>query len=321
MDLRNARILVTPTSFGSTDPKLKITVESEFREVIYNPTDRALTSEEVIHLIPGVDGYLAGLDEIDANVIRAADRLKVISRYGVGTDRVDLKAAQAMGIRVTNTPGVNAASVAELTIGLMISLARRISEIVISTKGGGWPRIAGQSLEGKTVGLLGLGAVGKQVARRLVGFDCRIAAYDPNPDLAFVHRYKIELLPMADVITRSDFLSLHVPLTSETRNLVDKGFLEQMKQGAYLVNTARGELIDEEALAEAIQIGKLSGAAMDVFTQEPPGSENPLVKLPQVLVTPHCASHTDGAMNAMGWMAMKDCMAVLRGEEPKYPVI
>ena len=289
-------------------------------EVIYNPTGKPLPSAEVARLLPGTDAYIAGLDEIDSSALEFADKLKVIARYGVGIDNVDLVRAREKGICVTNTPGANSSSVAELTIALILWLSRKIPESVAATREGGWPRIAGLSLEGKNVGLLGFGSIGKQVARRLAGFDCRILAFDPVPDCEYARTHNVVFVPREEVSAQSDFLSLHLPLLPETRALVNEDFLRRMKEGAFLINTSRGELIDDNALAISIQKGHLRGAALDVFSKEPPDSENPLLKLPQVLVTPHCASHTDGAMNEMGWMALNDCLAVLRGEKPQYPV-
>jgi D-3-phosphoglycerate dehydrogenase / 2-oxoglutarate reductase len=320
MDIKNYRILVTPTSYGKADVRLLTELDSQVGEVIYNPTSKPLPSAEVARLLPGIDGYIAGLDQIDNAALGAADKLKVIARYGVGVDNVDLEAARTRGICVTNTPGANSVSVAELTIGLILSLARRIPEAVSATRAGGWPRMTGLSLEGKTIGLLGLGAIGKQVVNRLAGFACRLMAYDPVADAKYAWEKKVILASMDEVISQADFLSLHLPLLPETRNLVNAGFLAKMKKGAYLINTARGELIDESALAEAVRQEHLAGAALDVFTQEPPEVSHPLLSLPQVLVTPHTASHTDGAMNTMGWMALQDCLSVLRGESPLYPV-
>jgi D-3-phosphoglycerate dehydrogenase len=320
MDLKSCRILVTPTSYGKTDKRLLSELESSVGEVIYNPTSKALPSAEFARLLPGMDGCIAGLDGIDRAALQSADRLKVIARYGVGVDNVDLEAARQKGIVVTNTPGANSVSVAELSIALILSLARGIPGAVAATRSGGWPRTAGLSLEGKVVGLIGFGSIGKQVARRLSGFDCRLLAYDPIQDENFARAHQVELVSQEQVASQSDFLSLHLPLLPETRGVINADFLRKMKQGSFLVNTARGELIDEVALLAALQEGRLAGAALDVFPKEPPSADNPLLSLPQVLVTPHCASHTDGAMTAMGWMALNDCLAVLRGETPKYPV-
>lgn len=321
MDLKKARLLVTPTSYGKNEPRLKTELEQLAGSVTYNPTGKPLSSPEVAALIAGVDGYIAGLDIIDRAALEKADRLKVIARYGVGVDQVDLEAAREKGIIVTNTPGANSVSVAELALGLMLALARQIPEAVQSVQQGKWPRYAGVSLEGKTVGILGLGAIGKQLARRLAGFDCTILAYDPFADENFVEEYRIELAPMDMLIARSDFVSLHLPLLPETRGLVNDAFLARMKKGAFLINTTRGEVIDEAALLRALESGHLRGVGLDAFTVEPPDPSNPLLHLPQVIATPHLGAQTDGATSNMGWFAMRDCLAVLRGEEPKYRVV
>lgn len=319
--LKECRVLVTPTSYAKNDPRLKSDLEALVGEVIYNPTGKPLASTDLVRLLPGVDGFIAGLDGIDRAALSAADRLKVIARYGVGVDNVDLAAAREKGIVVTFTPGANSVSVAELTVGLLLSLARRIPEAANAARKGEWPRLNGLTLEGKVVGLLGLGAIGKQVARRLSGFDCRVLAYDPVVDSEFTARHAVSLLPLEEVLSQADFISLHMPLQPETRGLVNAEFIQKMKPGAYLINTARGELIDEAALAAAIKDKRVRGAALDVFSQEPPSPDNPLLSLPEVIVTPHCGSHTDGATDAMGWMALRDCLAVLRGELPQYPIM
>jgi len=300
-DLGACRVLVTPRSFGRHDPQLKTELEAAVGRVIYNPlgrlrqsAGRSLSSAEVGELLPGCDGYIAGLDTVDRAALEPADRLRVIARYGVGVDRVDLEAAREKGIVVTNTPGANSASVAELALGLMLSLARMIPVANQETKAGQQLRIQGVSLEGKIVGLLGLGAIGRRVASRLQGFDCTILAYDPLVDAPAAQAVGAVLCPQEEVVARSDFLSLHVPLLPETRGMVDASFLDRMKLGAFLINTARGEVIDEAALLAALQSGHLRGAALDVFAsplavfaQEPPDRENPLLALPQVIVTPH----------------------------------
>ncbi len=319
-DLKSCRVLVTPTSYGKNDPRLRNEIEAAVGQVIYNPFERPLTSTEVGALLTRCDGYIAGLDYIDRAVIERADQLKVIARYGVGVDRIDLSAAAEKSIVVTNTPFANAISVAELTIGMMLALARSIPARAAETRAGGWLRIAGVTLEGKTVGLIGLGAIGKQVALRLRAFNCTLIAHDPAADAEFAAANRIELAALDEVISRADFLLLHCPLLPTTRSMVNASFLAQVKPGAFLINTARGELIDEAALLEALRSGHLRGAALDAFALEPPGKDNPLLTLPQVIATPHCGAHTDGAMNAMGWGALRDCLAVLRGEKPAYPV-
>lgn len=320
MNLKECRLLVTPTSYGKNDPRLKSELEAQVGEVIYNPTGKPLTSAEVEKLLPGIDGYIAGLDAIDANAIKTADRLKVIARYGVGVDNVDLAAAREKGIVVTNTPGANSVSVAELALGLMLALARQIPAAVEVVHQGKWPRYAGFSLEGKTIGILGFGAIGKQLARRLAGFDCRILAFDPMADAAFAKDNHVELVMMDEVVEQADFISLHLPLLPETRCIVNDTFLHKMKKGSFLVNTSRGEVIDENALLRALQSGHLKGVALDAFTVEPPDPKNPLLTLPQVIATPHLGAQTDGATSNMGWLAMRDCLAVLKNEKPAFPI-
>jgi phosphoglycerate dehydrogenase-like enzyme len=319
-ELNQCRVLVTATSFGKDDPSLRTQLEAKVKQVIYNPYGRPLTSNELQALLPGVDGLIAGLDQIDRAAIECGDRLKIIARYGVGCDRVDLNSAKEHRITVTNTPGANAVAVAELTIGLMLSLARDIPNSSRATKAGSWPRLSGIALQGKTIGLLGLGSVGKAVARRLRAFDCHILAFDPLPQGDFARRVGIEMSTQEAILREADFLSLHLPATTETRNTVDKDFLSKMKHGAFLINTARGELVDEAALFEALQSGQLRGAALDAFQQEPPDPANPLLGMEQVIVTPHAGSHADSATRAMGTMATEDCLAVLQGDKPQYPV-
>jgi D-3-phosphoglycerate dehydrogenase len=271
--------------------------------------------------MPGIDAYIAGLDGITRPVIEAADALQVIARYGVGVDAVDLDAAQERGIIVTNTPGANTVSVAELTVALILALARRLLEAVQATRQGQWPRLSGLTLQGKVIGLVGFGAIGQQVARRLSAFDCTLLAYDPFPSEARAGELGVRLLPLEELLPQAEVLSLHCPATPETRGLVNEAFLDKMKPGALLVNTARGELVDEPALLHALQSGKLGGAAMDVFSRQPPPADHPLLSLPQVIVTPHMGAHTDGAIAAMGEGALENCLAVLRGQPPPNRVV
>jgi D-3-phosphoglycerate dehydrogenase len=320
-DLKQYRVLVTPTSYAKNDARLRSDLEAQVKEVVYNSTGRPLSSKELLDLIPEIDGYIAGLDAIERSVIEAADRLKVIARYGVGADQVDLDAAREKGVVVTNTPGANSVSVAELTVGLILALARNIPNAIQATKSGEWPRLSGMSLEGKTIALLGFGSIAKHVARRLAGFDCKVIAYHPSYDVDAAAALGVELRSQEDLIREADFLSLHMPTIPETKGMVDADFIGKMKDGAFIINTSRGDLIDESAIFEALKSSKLRGAALDAFIQQPPGADHPLLALPQVLATPHMGAHTDGATDAMGWLALNDCLAVLRGEDPVYRVV
>lgn len=319
--LNECHILVTPTSYGQHDARLKIDLEAQVGRVTYNETGKPLCSAQLAALLPGVDGLIAGLDAIDGAALTAANSLRVVARYGVGTDNVDLAAARARGIVVTNTPGANAGAVAELTVALLLLLARPVLSAAAATKAGDWPRTSGLSLGGKTVGLVGFGAIGRAVAKLLAGFDCRLLTCDPWCDLDRAAALGVEVVDLEALLLVSDFVSLHAPVTLETRGMVDAVFLGHMKPGACLVNTARGELVDETALYEALAAGRLRSAALDAFAVEPPGADNPLLLLPNVIATPHMGAHTDGATTTMGRMALADCLAVLRGEEPVYRVV
>ncbi len=319
-ELKNFHVLVTPTSFGRSDPDLIRQLENAVGRVTYNTTGKPLSSSQLAELLPDVDGYIAGLDVIDRQALQNAPHLRVIARYGIGTDRVDLEAAAENGIVVTNTPGANAVAVAELTLGLLLNLARPMLLAAAQTREGQWPRTKGFSLQNKTVGIIGLGAIGKQVARRLAGFDCRVLAYDVAADPAFAADHGLTLTTLEELLNSADFVTLHVPVLAETREMVNTDFLRRMKPGSFLINTSRGELIDEAALYSALASGHLGGAALDAFKIEPPGKDNPLLSLPQVIPTPHMGAHADGATNAMGSMALANCLAVLRGESPLNPV-
>lgn len=313
-------MLVTPTSFGRNDPELRRELEEAVGRVTYNTTGKPLTSSQLAELLLDVDGYIAGLDVIDRHALENAPHLRVIARYGAGTDRVDLEVATEHGIVVTNTPGANAVAVAELTVGLLLNLARPIMDAAAQTREGQWPRTKGISLQNRTVGIVGLGAIGKAVARCLSGFDCKLLAYDVYPDGAFAREAGIILSSMDELLHSADFVTLHVPVLDDTKNMVDAEFLQKMKQGAFLINTSRGELIDEAALYGALVSGQLGGAALDAFRQEPPEKESILLTLPQLIPTPHMGAHADSATNAMGKMALLNCLAVLSGGEAANPV-
>jgi len=319
-NLRACCILVTTTTFGMQDPSLRSQLEQTVGEVRYSPEKRPLKAPELTHLVIGIDGWIAGLDEIDASVIAAADRLKVIARYGVGIDRVDVAAATKRGVVVANTPGANSSAVAELTIGLMLALGRQICPSNQAVRRGQWPRISGVGLRGKTVGLVGFGSIGREVARRLAVFQCRILVADPYVSPEMVSGCGAGLVSLDELLPASDFVCLHAAVTPATVGMVNDAFLRKMKSGAFLVNTARGELIDETALRQSLESGRLAGAALDCFQKEPPESDHPLLRFPQVIATPHTGAHTDEAVNAMGRMALDACLAVLRGERPAHVV-
>lgn len=313
-------MLVTATSFGRAHPELRADLEAAVGEVVYNPYGRPLTEGELAEKLDGCDGMIAGLDVITGRALGEAARLKVIARYGSGVDRVDLEAATARGIVVTNTPGANANAVAELAVGLILALARHLIAGDRAVRRGEFPRLPGMGLSGKTIGLVGFGAIGRATAGRLKAFGCRILVYDPYVPEAEVAAAGAQVVPLEALLREADCVSLHARVTEETRGLVDRRFLALMRAGAVLVNTARGELIDEGALVEALECGRLGGAGLDCFVEEPLPPEHPLTRLPQVILTPHLGAQTDEAVEAMGRLALEACLAVLSGERPRYVV-
>jgi D-3-phosphoglycerate dehydrogenase len=318
--LKDCRILVSANSYGKFNPDLKTELESQVKEVIYNTTGKPLSSQQVADFLPGIDGYIAGLDNIDRQALEKADALKVIARYGVGFDQVDLQAATEKGIIVTNTPGANSASVAELALCMILMLARQVPVAAQALKQGQWPRIPGLTLENKTIGIIGLGAIGKHLAKRLSSFDCHILAFDPVFDKAFAKKYDVTMVSLENLIASSDVISLHVPVLKATRGMVNEAFISSMKEGSFLINTSRGEIVDEKALIAGLQSRHLRGAGLDAFSKEPPDTYNPLLSMPQVICTPHLGAQTDGATNNMGRMALDECLRILQGKEPRFQV-
>lgn len=310
------KVLITPTSFQKPqNVQAKTMIEAFADEIVYNPQSRPLEPDEILQLLDGVDGYIAGLDYITADVIsKAPASLKVISRYGAGVDRVDMEAAKARGIKVTNTPGTNAVAVCELAFGLMLSLARAIPRLDAAVKSGGWPRNSGTELLGKTLGIVGFGAIGRNLGVRAKAFGMNVIAYDPYFNTAFATQHGIAQKSLDEVIAGSDFISLHVPLTKETKHMIDAKAIAGMKDGAFIINTARGGLIDEAAAAEAIKSGKLGGIGLDAYEVEPV-TDSPLLGLDNVVMTPHTGAHTNEAVAAMGNMAVENLINVLEGKD------
>jgi len=306
------RVLVTPRSFAKTDPTPQKMLEAEGLEVVRHSGEKPLDEAELEQLLVAVHGVIVGVDPLTARVIQSAQSLKAISKYGVGVDNIDLPAATERGIPVTITPGANAASVADLTLGLMLAVARRIPFADRSVRDGAWPRVVGREIGGKTLGLVGMGMIGRLVAKRAAGFAMKILAFDQQRDAAFAAEHGIEYTDLDDLLCRSDFVSVHLPLTASTRGLIGERALSRMKRAAYLVNTARGGIVDERALVQALKNGAIAGAALDVYSAEPP-TDDELRRLPSVVLTPHMGAHTEEAVNNMGRDAAQNLLDALRG--------
>ena len=313
------KILVTARSFRQTPGRHKELLEQSGHQVVESPVDRPLKESEMVELIGDVDGAILGLDYVTAKVIKAGGQLKVLSRYGVGVDRVDLEAATAAGVVVANTPGANHLGVAELTLGLMLSSARRIPQHNMGVKEGSWARVRGTELAGKTLGIVGLGWISKEVIRRASAFDMRIVVQTGYPDEELVGRYGVEYVPFERLLEEADFVSLHCAVTPERCDLIGEKELQAMKTSAYLVNTARGELVDEEALLRALQEGWIAGAAMDAFKEEP-ATASPLWGVESFIGTPHIGATTHESIIRMGTSAVENTLQVLAGQRPAHVV-
>lgn len=312
------QVLVTPRSFGSTSTEPLSMLEGANCHVtrLQRQPDGQVSSERMCRALSGMDALIVGLEPLSNEVFDCATDLRVISKYGVGLDNIDLAAARRRHIPVGWTPGANSNAVAEMTLALMYGLARHLPQIAAMLREGRSSRRNGVELRGRTLGILGLGRIGNRVAQLGLGIGMDVIVHDPYFGGKGLDH--ISLVPLPELYQRADVVSLHVPLTSETQHLVDRDALEMMKPGAFLINTARGEIVDEEALLIALEEGQIAGVAIDCFSREP-AQESPLLELDNVIGTPHVASHTVEAVAAMGRMASENVIAGLKGEPLPHP--
>ncbi|MDH7499960.1 MAG: phosphoglycerate dehydrogenase [candidate division NC10 bacterium] len=313
------KVLITSRLFGRTTSEGYELLEREGIEFKKEQDHQGdWSEEEIIAALQGYQGMILGADEpMTRKVLSALPELKVLSRHGVGFDNIDVAAATERGIVVAITAGANDNTVADLTMGLIISVARHIPYFDRFIRAGGfWKRKPGEDVHGKTLGLIGMGRIGKAVARRASGFDMKILAHDQVHDEAFAARYGIEYLPLDEVLSRADFVSIHLPSSLETRRLIGERELKKMKPSAYLINTSRGSVVDEGALIRALREGWIAGAGLDVLENEPPPPDHPLFALENVVLTPHIGGASLGAMRAMSLDSAANAIRVLRGELP-----
>lgn len=298
------KVLITPRSFGKSNPDLFKRLQRAGLEIVRNETGSILSEEDICHLIEDCAGVILGVDPLNARVLAHAPKLRAVSRYGVGLDNIDLQECARRNIKVSRTLGAIENAVADYAFAFMLAVARRLALADRQCRHNDWSKITGLDVYGKTIGIIGLGAVGKCVARRARGFDMRILASDPRWDESFAADFGIARANVDEICREADFISLHCILDESTRNIIDAARLEMMKPKAVLVNTARGGLIDEEALLRVLQNGRIWGAGLDVFEHEPPA--NPLWReLNNVIISSHCSSSTFGASELMGSLAVE----------------
>jgi D-3-phosphoglycerate dehydrogenase len=315
-----SKVLIAPATLaGIGGPYLDALKGAGF-ELVYPGRAAQMNEDELLATLHGVSASLAGSEPYTRRVLAAHPQLRVIARAGVGYDAVDVAAATERGIPVVITPGTNQDSVAEHTFALILALAKNLIPHHHGTRTGKWPRQANLPLRGRTLGIAGLGRIGKAVALRGQCFGMPLLAYEPFPDAEFVARHRVTLVPLERLFAESDYLTLHVPLTPESRHLINQRTLNLMKPGAFLINTARGGLVDEDALLEALRARRIAGAALDVFELEPPGA-NPLLDLDNVVLTPHTAGVDLQSRDDMALSAARAIVRLSRGEWPAEQVV
>jgi len=315
-------VLITSRVVGTTVTKPVEMLKAAGITIADNPHLKAgknLREDQLALLIRGIDAIIVGEDDVTRKVIEQADRLKVISKNGVGVNQIDVAAATEKGIVVTNTPGANSNAVADLTFGLMLSAARRIPFSHNATRQGKWEKFIGAEIWQKTIGIVGIGYIGKGVAKRARGFEMRILGYDVVQDQEFARQVGLTYVPLETIFREADFVTLHVPLTKDTEGIVTREHLRMMKRTAYLVNIARGGVVRSADLYDALVKKELAGAALDVFEEEPPIG-NPLLTLDNVVTTSHIGAFTWESMENMGSIAAQNVIDVLRGNRPTFPV-
>jgi len=281
------------------------------------------SEDDVMEKAGEADAVLCDLAPLSRRVLFHLKRARVIAEYGIGYDNIDVKAASERGIIVCNAPDFLTYEVADHTVGLILALVRKIPWIYVSTKGGewNWEKFKPiQNLDGKTVGIIGFGRIGRQVAERLEAFKVRIVAYDPYVPSELLRQLKVEPLDLDTLLREADIVTVHTALTEETKHLIGEGELKLMKKSAVLVNAARGAIIDQGALYKALKNGWINAAALDVLEKEPPSAHEPLLKLENVIVTPHIAWYSEKSVLRLQRIPAEEVARVLMGERPRHPV-
>jgi phosphoglycerate dehydrogenase-like enzyme len=287
-------------------------------ETVFNLTHGHRSEDEMIRLLKDIDAAIVGLDPFTPKVLDASPRLKVISRSGVGYDDIDVPAATERGVAVCTTPGLNHNAVAEYAFALMLQCARKLLENLLEGRSGGWGWHQGRDLAKKTLGIVGLGAIGKQVAKRARAFEMRVLAYDVARDEQFAMQHGVNYVSLETLLQESDYVSVHLFLDAKSRHMINAERLALMKTTAYVINTSRGGVIDSVALYDALKERRIAGAALDVYEKEPLEADSPLRTLDNLYISPHCSGASDDPRNAQIVMAAENALRILRKEPPLY---
>ena len=304
MDEWTPRVAVTPPAFCKSQ-SLKTELLGHFPNAVFNEKDRYLSGSDLVHFLTNADAALIGRDPINTELIRSLPKLRMISKYGVGLDNLDPEALSRARIELRVTSGTNRRSVAELALGFMIGLCHNMSSGSEELKSGSWRREGGQELTGKSIGIIGCGNVGQELVRLLQPFQCKIWVRDIADRSGFCREFGAVETGFDEIIEEADIITLHVPLTENTENLIDKSVLAKMKPSAFLVNTSRGRVVHQGDLHQALVSGEIAGAGLDVFWEEPP-VETEFLQLPNLMVTPHIGGNSREAVEAMGRAAIQN---------------
>lgn len=289
-------------------------------EVIEYFYETPLKKHQIIHYLKDVDAAVVGGENITREVIEKTKRLKIIAYFGAGVDKINLKAAKEKGIYVTNTPNANAISVAEFTIGLILNCMRKICFSHNQLRNKNWQLVIGSECEGKILGIIGLGSIGKEVAKRASHLGFNIRAFDIKYDYEFASKYDIKYISLGKLLSISDIISIHMPLNCRTIGIIDKTKINKMKNMSYLINTSRGEIVDEQALIEALELKIIAGVALDVFKNEPPSRKNKLFQFNSLrsITTSHVAAGTIEAANRIAEVTRDNVILVSKRQEPIF---
>ncbi len=311
-----AKVLMAPSPLEGIDAEFRRALIRAGFELHYPALGRQLVESELAELLPGCKASLAGSEPYTPQILDRCPDLRVIARVGVGYDAVDVPAATERGIAVTITPGTNEGSVAEHTFMLLLACARQLVSQHNSIVAGGWPRNANVPVRGRTLGIVGLGRIGKAVALRAIAFGMPIIAFEPNPDKEFVSKHQIALRSLDEVMREADYVSIHAPMMPESKHLVNARTLALMKPTAYLINTSRGGLVNEPDLLKVLKDHRIAGAALDVFDQEPPPPDHPFFELDNIILTAHTAGVD---LRSRDDMALSAAQAIIDLSQGKWP--
>lgn len=315
------KVLISPSPLAGLDAEFTRVLREAGFELVYPRRKGLLTEAELLDELTGIKACIAGSEPYTRRVLEANPQLRVIARAGVGYDAVDCQAASDCGMAVTITPGTNQDAVAEHTFALILGLAKNIINQHMGTLAGKWPRQANLPVRGRTLGIAGLGRIGKSVAVRGHCFGMKLLAFEPFPDHDFAKRYGLDYVSFERLLSESDYVTLHLPLSPESKHIINNKTLALMKPTAFLVNTARGGLVNEADLLEALNNKRLAGAGLDVFEEEPAASTNPLFKFDNVIATPHAAGVDLQSRDDMALSAAQAILSFSRGDWPSEKVV